>query len=87
MICNGSISILENRNCHEGLRTKLASRSNESRCTSETSFHNRYKNESIKSNQTNTLQTLGVRALENRRNAALKMLPILNLGKPVSHAT
>ena len=32
--CNGSVSIMENRNSHEGLSTKLVLRCNNSRCTS-----------------------------------------------------
>ena len=74
MVCktfNGSVSILKNRNCYEGLGTKLVLRCNNSRRTSETSFHSIHKNESRKSNQTNALKTLGVRPLVDKRNAAL----------------
>ena len=41
--CNRLVSILENRNCHEGLGTKLVLRCNNSRCTSEASFHSTHK--------------------------------------------
>ena len=84
-----SVSVLENRNYHEGLRSKPVLRCNNSRCISETSFqtsfHSKYKNKSRNSYQINTLSTLGMRTLEKRRNASLKPFAILNLGKPVTH--
>ena len=86
-ICNGSVSILVNRNCHENLRTKLVLGCKNSRCTSGTSFHRTQKNESRKSYQINTISTFGMRALGKDRNAALKLFSILNLRKPVSHVT
>ena len=85
--CNGSVSILENRNCHEVLCTKLVLRYNKSRCTSETSSHITHKNESRKSYQINTISTLGMRALGKGRNATLKLFAILNLSKPESHVS
>ena len=44
--CNGLVSVLENRNCNEGLGTKPILRCNGSRRKSETSFHSIHKNES-----------------------------------------
>ena len=85
--CNGSVSILENRNYHEGLVTKLVLRWNNSRCTSVKSFHSTHKNESRKSCQNGTLSTLDMRALGKEGNAVLKLFAIWNLGKPLSHIT
>ena len=85
--CNGSVSILEKINCHEGLGTKLVLRCNNSRCKSETGFHITHKNESRKSYQINTFSRLGMRALGKERNAALKLFAILNLSKPESHVS
>ena len=45
VICNGSVLILENRNIHEGLGTKLILRCNNSRYTSETCFYSTHKNQ------------------------------------------
>ena len=87
MACNRSVAILENRNFHEGLGSKLVLRCNSSRYTSETSFHSTHKNEKRKSYQINTFSTLGMRTLGKGRNEALKFFAILNLGKPVSHFT
>ena len=61
--CDGSVSILEMRNCHEGLGAKLVMRCNYNRCTSVIRFHSTHKNESKKSYQINTLSTHGMRAL------------------------
>ena len=90
MVCKtcGTVSIMENRNCHESLGTKLVLRCNNSRYKSETSFfHSTHKNKCRKTYQINTLSILGIKALRKERNAALKLLAILNLGKPVSHVT
>ena len=57
--CNGSVSMQENRNSCEGLGTKQVLRCNNSRYTSETSFHSTHKNESRKSYQINKVGTLG----------------------------
>ena len=43
--CNGSVSVMENRNCHEVFGTKLVLRCNNSRYTSETNIHSAHKNE------------------------------------------
>ena len=43
--CNGSVSIIKNRNCHECLGAKLVLRCNNSRCMSETSFYSTHKSE------------------------------------------
>ena len=89
MVCKtgGSVSIMENRNCHECLGTKLVLRCNNSRQKSEANFHSTHKNECRQAYQINTLSTLGIRALRKERNAVLKLLAILNLDKPVSHVT
>ena len=85
--CNGSVSILESRNCHGNLDSKLELRCNNSKCTPETIFHSTHKNESRKSYQINTLSTPGMRALGKGRNVVLQLFAILNLGEPVSHVT
>ena len=69
----------KNSNCHESLGTKLVLRCNNSRCTSETSFHSTKRNEPMKSYQINTLSTIGMRALGKGKNAAAKLFAILNL--------
>ena len=61
--CYGSVSIPENRNCHEIGTKDLILRCNNSRCTSETSFHSAHKTELRISNQINTLSALGMKAL------------------------
>ena len=85
--CNGSVSILKNRNCHEDLGTKLVLRCNSSRWTSERIFHSLHKNESRKSYQINTISLLDMKALEKGRNAALKLFSKLNPSKLISHVT
>ena len=78
--CNGLVSRLENSNCHEGLGTKLVLRYNNSKGTSETSFHSTRKSY-------DQISTLGLKAIGKWRNAALKLFAILNLGKLASQVT
>ena len=62
MTCNGSGSILENRNCHESLGAKLVLRCNNSRYTSDTSFCSAHKYETRMSYEINAISTLGMKA-------------------------
>ena len=79
-IFNGSVSILENRNCHKSAGNKLVLRCNNSRCTSEISFQSTYSwSESRKSYQINTRNTVGMRAIRKAINVLINLFAILNL--------
>lgn len=85
--CYRKIKLIEDRNHHQGLGTKLVLICTGEKCNMNSQFFTTPKFKATKSFKINLLFNIGMRAIGRGRCAALKLLSIMQLGYPVSKAT